>query len=395
MNIIKEENDLVLHIELDDEFYFGENFRNKIEQNKTVRLYNTFTLNEAFLLKHEVVDYIDNYYFKVGEIQNDDFYLIDKTVFETKNNFVFQKDLEIDVDFFIAPKSISILKHIDDLVTHDVFIGNISDENIFNIPIDDYINLLDSFPTTYELQKYRQKRVADSIADFVGLKKDADQNYQNYLNKKLHSHKSTTLNKLFDYETNKYKIIYEKLSAMLQFESNYSESDWQKEIIKIILIVYPKYLVVGEKIYFKTNDNKRKFLDLCLVDFTGKVDIIEIKKPHNIRIFSKSKYRDNYFPSREISGTIMQLEKYIYHLDKLGQQQVELIKKKYFKDQDFELDMINPKGFIIAGRTQDFTKEQFQDFEIVKRKYANIIDFISYDDLLNRIKSILQKFEKL
>ncbi|MBB4808174.1 hypothetical protein HNP38_003514 [Chryseobacterium defluvii] len=395
MSIIKEDNNLILCVELNDDFFYQENFRNKLNNYQSVKLYNTFRLNATFLIRQETIDYFENYFFKIGEIVDDNFYLIDKRIFETKNNFLFQKNMEIDIDYFIAPNSISILRHIDNLIAHDVIIGNSTDSNIFNIPEAEYINLLESFPTTYELQKYRQKRVAGSIADFVDLKKDANQTYLNYLNKKLHKRNDVTLNKLFDFEENKYRIIYDKLSNMLLHEANYKESDWQKEIIKIILIIYPKYLAVGEKIYFNTRKGKRKFLDLCLVDYTGKVDIIEIKKPYNIPIFSRSTYRDNYFPSREISGTIMQLEKYIYHLDKLSQQQIESMKKRYFKDYDFEFDMISPKGFIIAGRTKNFTSEQIHDFEILKRKYSNIIDFLSYDDLLARIKSILQKFEKL
>lgn len=395
MNIIKEDNDLTLHVEVDDEFYFKDNFIKKIRNRESVKLYNTFTLNKAFLTKQKTTEGVEDYYFKIGELIDDQFYLLDKIIFETQNKFLFQKDLNINVNYFIAPNSISILKHIDNLVSHDVFVGNNPNEDIYIISENEYNNLLKSFPTTHEIKLYRQKRVAESIEDFVDLKKDASQIYQNYLNKKLHSRNSTTLNKIFDLEENKYRIIYDKLSSMLQNEANYKESDWQNEIIKIILIIYPKYLAVGEKIYFNTRNGKRKFLDLCLVDYTGKVDIIEIKKPHNVLIFSRSRYRGNYFPSREISGTIMQLEKYIYHLDKLSQQEIESIKRKHFKDSDFDLDMINPKGFIIAGRTKEFTSEQMHDFEIIKRKYSNIIDFLSYDDLLTRIGSILQKFEKL
>lgn len=395
MNIVKQENYLVLHVELNDEFYFEDNFRNKIADNNEVTLNKTFNLNRDFLIEQKTEDYIENYYFKIGELIDDSYYLLFKEIFKTKNHFIFDSRMDIDYDYFVAPNSISILKHIDNLVAHDVYIGDFEIEDIPNIPNIEYIDLLEKFPTTYEIQKYRQKRVADSIADFVTLKFDAERNYNNYLNKKLHNHKSTTLSKLFEFEENKYKIIHDKLELMLNNEGNYNESDWQKEILKIILIIYPKYLAVGENVYFKTRNSKRKFLDLCLVDFNGKIDIIEIKKPHNIPIFSKNKYRDNYFPSREISGTIMQIEKYIYFLDKLSEQQIEVIQKKYFKEFDFTLDLINPKGFIIAGRTNEFNSEQLDDFEILKRKYSNIIDFLSYDDLLNRIKSILQKFEKL
>ncbi|MDM1552997.1 MULTISPECIES: Shedu immune nuclease family protein [Chryseobacterium] len=395
MEILKRGDLLVLEVIVDDDFYYVENFKQKIQRNEVVKLFHTFHLHNSILIEQETIDYFEHYYFNIAQLNESGYYIIDKRVFDIQNTFLFDESIEIDQDYFVAPNSISILKHIDQLINHDVVIGENLSEDMFNIPEIEYENLLKTFPTTYELKKYRQKRVSDSIQDYVNLKIDVSQTYYNYLNKKLLNHKNTTLTKLFDYEENKYKIIYEKLALMLENEQNYSEQDWQNEIIKIILIIYPKYLAVSEKIYFKTRNGKRKFLDLCLVDFSGKIDILEIKKPYRIPIFSKTKYRENFFPSKEISGTIMQLEKYIYHLNKLSQQQINNIKDKHFKSFDFELDMINPKGFIIAGRTSDFNREQLEDFEIIKRKYSNIIDFISYDDLLNRIKAILEKFEKL
>ena len=46
------------------------------------------------------------------------------------------------------------------------------------------------------------------------------------------------------------------------------------------------------------------------------------------------------------------------------------------------------------GRETGLTNDQLHDFEIVKRKYKNIVDIITYDDLLKRIKSCIEQFEK-
>lgn len=53
-----------------------------------------------------------------------------------------------------------------------------------------------------------------------------------------------------------------------------------------------------------------------LVNSSGYIDIIEIKKPFENDILSQKEYRDNYYPLRELSGTIMQAEKYIYLLSR-------------------------------------------------------------------------------
>ena len=41
------------------------------------------------------------------------------------------------------------------------------------------------------------------------------------------------------------------------------------------------------------------------------------------------------------------------------------------------------------GRDTDLSIEQKQDFEIIKRKYNNVIDIITYDDLLRRLNFII------
>ena len=59
------------------------------------------------------------------------------------------------------------------------------------------------------------------------------------------------------------------------------------------------------------------------------------------------------------------------------------------------IHITNPKAIIIIGRSNHFSKDQDFDFEIIKRKYANIADIITYDDLLNRLENILEKLKKL
>jgi len=42
------------------------------------------------------------------------------------------------------------------------------------------------------------------------------------------------------------------------------------------------------------------------------------------------------------------------------------------------------------GRETGLSSAQRQDFEVIKRKYKNVIDIITYDDLLARIESTLK-----
>jgi hypothetical protein len=45
--------------------------------------------------------------------------------------------------------------------------------------------------------------------------------------------------------------------------------------------------------------------------------------------------------------------------------------------ENFKIKITNPSGLIIMGRTVGLSEEQIQDFEVIKRKYKNVIDIIT------------------
>ena len=182
---------------------------------------------------------------------------------------------------------------------------------------------------------------------------------------------------------------------MLEDEESYNETTWQLEIVDILLLLYPKYIAVFREVPVNADDLTTKSLDYLFVDANGHVDVVEIKQPFDHAIMTKGKYRDNYIPLRELSGTVMQIEKYIYYLNRWGKRGEKFLIDKY-KDElpkGFKIHITNPKGFIIMGRENNLTKEQKQDFEVVKRKYKNVIDILSYDDLLNRLKLTIKQIK--
>jgi hypothetical protein len=74
----------------------------------------------------------------------------------------------------------------------------------------------------------------------------------------------------------------------------------------------------------------------------GNIDIIEIKKP-SPQIFYENKYRKNYYPVREITGTCMQLQNYLISLQKTSN--IDLNSEKHKKQlkvpDNFEVKAIN------------------------------------------------------
>lgn len=54
-----------------------------------------------------------------------------------------------------------------------------------------------------------------------------------------------------------------------------------------------------------------------------------------------------------------------------------------------EIRITNPRAMLIMGRDHNLSNNQLFDFELFKRKYADIIDIITYDDLLRRLEHII------
>ncbi len=413
IQIIIEDEYLVLIKWVDEESYFPDNFESKINGSTPFKLKNTFKISRDKIFKidylvlfnSEIIkdqpdhkDYTKRYHFIIGKLV-DGYYKLDNEVFNLKNNFYFKKGINISIDHFISNVSISIFTQIDSLIEHDVYIEEelVEGSSNYIIPLQELNELIKNFPNSTEVKKYRLMKVAELLSDFINQKKEASDSFFDYTEKKKTLIKTNpTLETIYSYEVEKYRAIYKRLEDMLNNESQYDEIHWQNEIIKILLILYPKYVDSKNGAYIINNETgRKKVFDIALVDFNGNIDILEIKKSYKIPLLAKTLYRGNYFLSRELSGTVVQLENYLYHLNKLDLRQIEKLKEKWPSILENDIDVINPKGIIIAGRTNTFDREMKRDFEVIKKMYANVIDIISYDELLKRINAILLKFESL
>ncbi len=372
-----------------------------------LNLINEVTISRIFTFKKEDIFYdgmeaddFDDLESDFGSIEfvlatlAGEYFKIDKDKLNIDFDVYFSKDIEIKPDFFKAERNISIFRKINKVLHEDMYISNDSEKDL---PINEFTKLINEFPNSYELSKYTESRIVAIIEDYFSNIDDAKNNFEKYLNKKT-SKKGINLLKTFkEYEINKYQFLLNKLESMLDDEVSYSEKQWQKEINQIILLLYPKYMFVFDEAPVKDSiKNTTRSIDHLLVDTNGHIDIIEIKKPFENSIVSKRTYRDNYIPLKELSGTIMQIEKYIYHLNKWGQAGEKKLTEKY-SDQlpdNFMISISNPSGIVIMGRDKNLSDLQIMDFELIKRKYNNIIDILTYDDLLRRMRFLIEKFEK-
>ncbi|MCV6599829.1 MAG: DUF4263 domain-containing protein [Alphaproteobacteria bacterium] len=399
--IVKNDNKLLL------KYQTNSWVQNKLEKENKVTICRTFTFKDSDCIEG-LIDrdedehlYQDEkeYTFILGELKNS-YYVIDKRILDIDFNLLIEKSMEIWKNDFYSENpnqyKISIFKKINKLVDEPIIIGGKLENSI---PIKDFKNFVQKFPNKTELTLYSHARITNVLSEYFDTMEDSDKKLQNFLNKKNLVEKSNNIVNFDKYELKKYVYISEEIKKMLRNPNRYSEKQWQNLMIEFLLIIYPKYIGVLDNVNIKdfySNPKKttNRYIDIALLDSNGNVDIIEIKKPTGNSIISSGKYRDNYTPKKELSGTVMQIEKYLFHLNKWGLKGEEYLNKKYADkfNNEIKIKITNPKGIIILGRDKCFTDEQLFDFEIMKRKYANVIDILTYDDLLRRLDNIISKF---
>ncbi|MDD3725430.1 MAG: DUF4263 domain-containing protein [Bacteroidales bacterium] len=336
----------------------------------------------------------DSVEFIFGILQPNDYYLINGKKVSINHNIFLHKDIDCKEKFFVTKRKRAVFNHIDELVKKDIFIGGDYNESI---PEKRFYEIVNNFPNDWEIKKYIDARLGAVLRNYFSSVSDYEEKYNKYMNNRLSLKPSNVIEGFRDFDFEKYSIILDELKLMLANESAYNESNWQKGILNIILLLYPKYLYVIEKVPVRQGyGGGTKQLDFLLVDFSGHVDIIEIKKSFNEPIMSNNKYRGNHIPLRELSGAAMQIEKYLFYLNKSGISGEQYLTNKYKEifPLNFNIKITNPSGIIIMGRSNDLSSEQKNDFEVVKRKYKNIIDIITYDDLIDRLESLLIRLKK-
>ncbi|MFZ4846741.1 Shedu immune nuclease family protein [Enterococcus casseliflavus] len=365
-----------------------------------LREHESFTVKRVFNIKKENIIESDEFFSKdeirfiVGR-KKDEYYVLDNEILEFEHTFYLHEDMSINSKTFLSYRNISILNKLDLHTTEDIFIGG----NRATIPKQEFYRLIKSFPNTYELDRYADMRISSIIKDYVTEAKDYIDDYEKYMNKKitksLSFEEENEEKRIFENEYQKFLYIRNKLQKMLRDEEQYSEKDWQNEIAKILTLIFSKYYFFVDEVTISTDEGDKR-PDFIFVDIQGNIDVVEIKKSHKISVISKGKYRNNCTPSKELVGTIMQMEKYLYHLNRTVVTSEKKIKKKLLNEMQVEIDIKirNPQGIIILGRSNSLNDEELRDYEIIKRQFKNIADIITYDDLINRLDRLLNNFRK-
>ncbi|MDC8760674.1 Shedu immune nuclease family protein [Janthinobacterium fluminis] len=371
--------------------------------NNETRISRIFSFKNADLLNppapNQDFDTYE-YRFQFGTFDNG-YVRIPGRILDIKNDLLISQEVKIKRSIFAAERNVSIFGRLSDLLDHSdpVVIGGTRPDAI---PLEVFNELLRKFPNTYELDRYADARVHTILSQYLDGMKDARGRYESYLNKKssLGSSVRLDLDALKKLEIEKYVLIRDLIKDALTTKKNWTEDDWQQLMLSFLLLLFPKYIKVLEKVtihdYYSDPTKKTdRYIDIALIDANGNLDVIEVKRPFDDKILRKSLYRGNSIPTSELSGSIMQAEKYLFHLSKWGIKGENVLTTKYAADlpTGMRIRISNPKAIIIVGRDQisgsNMTGSQLLDFEIIKRKYAHMMDIITYDDLLRRLNNTI------
>jgi hypothetical protein len=381
----------------------------ELRNHNTVTLSRVFTFERRDLIAEpdeaEQDDDFDAFQYRFRfAVRRDGYFHLEGRIFDIDNPvLIADAGLDLERKVFVAERNISIFRKIAELIAPDqpIIVGGSRGSAI---PIPDFRALLSKFPNTGELNRYASARVATVIGDYIMPLKDARAQYEKYLNRRRSTMLDAVLTQpeLLQTEIEKYVFIRDTITEWLRDGETRSEGDWQKMILNFLLLIFPKYVAVLSNVkvvdaYSTPGATKDRFIDLALIDAAGNIDVIEIKKPFDDALMGRTPYRDNYIPTKELSGSIMQAEKYLFHLSKWGLAGEKTLTQRYAAKLPLGMGIriTNPKAMIILGRdrrpngTPALDASQQLDLEIIKRKYANMIDIVTYDDLLRRLDNII------
>lgn len=175
---------------------------------------------------------------------------------------------------------------------------------------------------------------------------------------------------------------------------NFDEKKWQKFLHEEVFFFITNYLesIREADVNFGKTEEGAKKPDFVWIDIYGFLDVFEIKTPFTDVLAKRvDKSHNNYYFSSDASRAIAQVEKYILFIEK----NVEGFEKYLSKQTKIPFSVLKPKAFLIIGNSKEFEKnaEKKKDFRILRRLFKNI-EFITFDELLDNLKSLSNKFEK-
>ena len=177
---------------------------------------------------------------------------------------------------------------------------------------------------------------------------------------------------------------YEKL-----LKENPAESAWQEFFDEYITLFDSRYY---QKINYKNIAlGVTKYPDLVLVDIYGYIDFYELKKT-DTKLLDYDPSHKTYFWSKQISMVIAQVADYLQRARENSVNYAKSIKEQT-STEDFsgiDVNIINPRAIIVAGSSKELNTVSKRNHFKNLRESLKDIEFVLYDELLDRLKNLLE-----
>jgi hypothetical protein len=174
----------------------------------------------------------------------------------------------------------------------------------------------------------------------------------------------------------------------------FSEKDWQSFLHNEVFFFLANYVesIRETNVNLLKVGSGEKKPDFVWIDLYGFLDVFEIKTPYTDILSKKiDDSHKNYYFSRASSQAISQIEKYIFFLEN----NVDAYQKAISKKTTVPFAVLKPKAFLIIGMSKEINSnpDKKTDFRLLRRLFKNI-EFITFDELLDNLKNLAEKFEK-
>lgn len=416
----KKDRQLILCYETESDW-----LEEKLEEDQDFQIYKTFSFSKKDLIsKDEESSICYDYKFVLGEkVQN--YFKIDKEKISATFDLYIDASLSIDQSWFVTSsskrsryqdktgeeKSSSIYGNIlyafKNFYKHDkLFIDIDSDSNFeddgLHITQSTYKDFVKIFPTATNV-KYQTLSIFTNL-----LKSELDvvnyeEIYGRYKSREISVRNKEDIKTEEICKQEKVKFIYAKDQLLKSLERSAAgefihEDEFSKLIAQIFCFLNPKYVKIHTKLNISDYTGARANCqaDLSLIDCEGNIDLIEVKSPQAYpNLFRKRQYRNHYVPSGELSGAINQLEQYLKCLTKMTTEEISNKNPALQNEMgEIKLKAVHPKGYIIFGRDAasfngDNINQKKLDFELIKNTYKDVVDIITFDELVQRFDRII------
>ena len=186
------------------------------------------------------------------------------------------------------------------------------------------------------------------------------------------------------------QTVIEEYKQLLQ--DSPLEKAWQKFFEANIALLDSRYVTHIHENNIALGVTKRP--DLIVVDLYGCIDFYELKRS-NIKLLKFDKNHKTYYWSPEMAMAIAQISNYLQKAKENAHAYSKAIREATNVEgkEGLEVNIINPRGIIVAGSRKDLTEISMQNQFKNLQESLKEIEFLFYDEILERFENLLKKMQ--